>query len=619
MARVSWNRKPSNSDVTNPPGSADVRQLLHMNIPSSIAPNDVMNLYPEFNIAGFTIIGTQGNIPNFQFDENYQIASDLALNKGNHSIKMGFDLLRFRLGRFVNDTTNGELNYTNANPTGSGYALADFLLGRPVSSTLDDKPLTVDLRHENLSFFITDKWRASRRLTFDVGLRYEYTPAMNEHYGRMSTFSLTPPGQFNVLQPGEPLYNVTHDNWAPRVGLTYELTKQDLIRGSFGTFYSFPSLLEFVGKASNPPFINSYSFASAPSLPLTNANAFPVGQVATGGLVAPQAWSLNQKTPRVQEWSFGIQHSFSPNVLLDVSYVGNRAAHLINVRPVNDPLTPGLLCPISGPIPGCVPFGTVQPRRPLPNWGGVSLWDDFGFSTYNGLLTKLEKRFSHDFTILVSYTWSKTLDLGSNESFNPVYYPSKYTDFYGPSDIDQTHRINFSYLYKLPVGHGRYWAPNRVVDGIIGGWQLSGITTYHSGTPFSVVYSSSLNNMGVTQLPNRICNGNLSNATYQMWYNPACFVSPIPTNLQSTYNYGFQGNSGHGILRGPPFGTWNIGLTKNFTTFRAQTLQARAEFQNAFNHVNFELPNSTDMVGSSLRSGPASRMRGSSHLLIQLE
>lgn len=131
------------------------------------------------------------------------------------------------------------------------------------------------------------------------------------------------------------------------------------------------------------------------------------------------------------------------------------------------------------------------------------------------------------------------------------------------------------------------------MDEIIGGWELSGVTTYQSGFPFNVGYSVGLNNEGLGEIPERVCNGKLSNPTINDWFNTACFVNPIPPSLQLTYNYGFQGNAGRGILRGPRLTNWNLGLMKSFPTYEKQYLQFRFELYNAFNNVAFAAPSAT--------------------------
>jgi hypothetical protein len=145
------------------------------------------------------------------------------------------------------------------------------------------------------------------------------------------------------------------------------------------------------------------------------------------------------------------------------------------------------------------------------------------------------------------------------------------------------------------VGRDQHWAiSSRVADLVVGGWEVTGTTTYRGGFPFDVTYSdSTINNVGLGEFPNRVCNGKLTNRTIQEWFNPSCFVSPIPPSLHGVYSYGFFGNSPHGPLRGPHLVDFDLGLMKNFATFEKQYLQFRIEAYNAFNHANFGLPAST--------------------------
>jgi hypothetical protein len=350
-------------------------------------------------------------------------------------------------------------------------------------------------------------------------------------------------------------------------------------------------MLFFVLQGANPPEVETYSFSPSPGDPLLDSNPFPIGNALAGGVISPAAWANREKTPRVFSWNFDVQHSFTPNTLLDVGYMGNRAADLIDSNWLNVP-QPGIPCPIAGPIPGCRPLENIQPIRPLPDWSTVVMWDTYGYSTYEGLQVRLEKRFSHGFAIWGGLHWSKSMDIGSNETLNNSYWPNNHNVEYGPSDLDTPVLLNIAYVYHLPVGHGEHWAPsNRVVNGFIGGWRVSGITTEQSGAAVDIAgYSEYLDDFGLPTLPDRLCNGNLSHRTIQEWYNPACFGSPVPPNLQSIYNYGFQGNVGRGILRAPHFRGTNIALMKNFTIYKEQQLQFRAEAYNSLNQVNWGGP-----------------------------
>ena len=593
--RGSWNRNTEAETYTNVNQKLDMRATFGISLPSQEGPGDIMNTYPQFSVPGLTPIGTSGNIPlALQPDENYQIAQTLNLVRGKHSLKVGWELDRLRSGRLVNDGENGQFNFGAGNPNGTGYGIADFLLGLPSSSSVALAPIVQDLRHTMVNFFIADDWRVTSKLTVDAGLRYELDLPLNEHWGRVPSFSWYNGGAFIQHGPGEGIWQVRMRNFAPRVGLTYQLTPTNVIRAAYGIFYDFPPELEMTFKGSNPPFVTNYSFASAPGAALTTANAFPLGLALAGGLDAPNAFQTDVQMPQVHQWSMDIQHSFSPSLMLDVGYVGNRAYDFGRSLTLNTPPTPGTPCPLAGPIPGCTPKGELQSRRPLPNFGPVSYYAFDGASTYEALQVKLEKRMSSGLTLMGSYSWSKSLDTASNELAGNTFNPLDLNGFYGPSEMDLPSILKVSFVYQLPVGRGKHFSlQSRAADWALGGWQLSSVVSYHDGYPFTVTYSdSSINNMGLGQLPNRVCSGKKSNPTIAQWFDPSCFVSPIPSNLIGVVDYGFIGNAPRGALRGPHLQDWDAALMKSFTTFREQYFQFRIEAYNAFNNVNYGQPNS---------------------------
>ena len=237
-SRFSFNRNTEAELYNQFPQTIDTRKLFDMSIPSSIGPGDIMNTYPLFTVPGYTAMGTTGNIPlASQPDENYEIASTLNLIRGKHSVNIGFDFYRLRSGRLVNDNTNGEMTFAAGNPNGTGNALADFMLGFPDSSTVALAPIVADMRHTIADFFIADKWRVTNRLTIEPGIRYEMDFPLNEHWGRFPVFNFAPaPGSFTQLAPGQGIWQVSMRNWAPRLGINYELTSKTVIRTAFGMF-----------------------------------------------------------------------------------------------------------------------------------------------------------------------------------------------------------------------------------------------------------------------------------------------------------------------------------------------------------------------------------------------
>jgi len=570
-SRLAFNREHNENLYPEVPPGTNMNQLFSINNPYYPGANSLMNTYPLFTITNFTDIGLDGGAPLIQPDQNYEVASDVSVTRGKHSLKMGFELDRYRSDRQVNDNTNGILNFTNTNPAGTGNALADFLLGLPASTQVATLPVVIDLRRTATNLYIADQWLATPKLTIEMGLRYElYAPA-NEHNGRVSLFNFTPPGGFQQIAPGQALWDSDLRDFAPRLGINYRFMPSTVVRTFSGIFYSNPPTLALTTLGSNPPFITSYTFNAAAGNPLYSSSPFPAGQAAVGGVPAPITVQQNRRTPTVYEWMLDIQHSFSPSLLLDVGYVGNRAIHLGREMGLNVPLTPGP--------------GAIQARRPLPNFGQANSIQYDAISNYNALQARLEKHFTSGFAFLLSYTWSKNLDQASNENSGGTVIPTNLNFDYGPSDFDIPQNLTASYIYDLPFGHGRkFMNRGRALDEAFGGWQFSGITNLRSGFPNTITWPGDVANVGLGTRPVRTCNGKLSNRSYQGWYNTACFVAPA----QYTF-----GNSNRGIIEGPGYKDWDMALMKAFTTYHEQNLQFRFEFFNVFNNVNFGQPGDT--------------------------
>lgn len=585
--RISVNRQHNKNLYPEVPPGTDMNKLFSMNNPYYVGPSSPMNVYPTFTVTGFTTIGLSGDAPLIQPDQNYEIASDVSLTSGRHSLKMGFELDRYRSERQVNDFTNGVLNFVKSNPAGTGNALADFLLGLPNSTMVATLPVVVDLRRTATDLYITDQWLVSPKLTLEMGLRYELDAPANEHNGRISLFNYTAPGGFQQLARGQALWNSDLRDFGPRLGINYKFMPNTVVRTFAGIFYSNPPTLALTNLASNPPFITTYNFNAAAGNPLDASNPFPTGKAALGGVPSPLTVQQNRRTPTVYEWMLDIQHSFTPNLLLDVGYLGNHGIHLGRTMGLNAPLTPGP--------------GAIQARRPLPNFGPVTSFQYDAFSTYHALQARLEKHFTDGFSFLLSYTWSKNLDDSSNENSGGTVIPTNLNFDYGPSDFDIPQNLTASYIYNLPFGQGREFLNRKgVTDEIFGGWQLSGVTTLRSGFPNTISYPGDIANVGLGTRPIRKCNGNLSHRTIQEWYDTSCFIAPA----QYTF-----GNSNRGVIRGPGYKDWDLALMKSFPTYHEQSLQFRAEFFNAFNNVNFGQPGTSITTSTAGKIGSASAPR----------
>jgi hypothetical protein len=297
-------------------------------------------------------------------------------------------------------------------------------------------------------------------------------------------------------------------------------------------------------------------------------------RAATPGLSIFPSCAGTLRSPRTQR-------SITPNFLVDAAYVGNSVNHLF-IGPY-----------FNFPEPGVVtanPTLTPQQLRPYysvdPHLSTVGTELNTGRSQYHSLQVKVEKRLSHGLTFLTSYTLSKVLNRGS-QFVNPDFYMANKA----AAGFDTPQRLTVSYIYEFPFGRHRQFGSNwdRWMDGELGGWSASGITTYMTGFPFTPSIASNLDN-GNSDVPNHVCSGHISSWTISRYYDTTCFVTP-PFNV--------FGNSGFGVLRGPGFRDWDLSLRKDFH-LGAETryLQFRGEFFNLPNSVNFGMPNSFQCGGA---------------------
>jgi len=298
--------------------------------------------------------------------------------------------------------------------------------------------------------------------------------------------------------------------------------------------------------------------------------------------------ALSVQNTYIQEWNLAVQHQFSPNLSLDVAYVGNKTTHMQQAFQINDP----------NPGPGA-----IQSRRPRPQWGTINNSRFAGNGNYNSLQSKLEARNLHGATVLVSYTYSRCLTDGTYTSV--VREDTPLINYYGVCNYDITHNFVASYLYDLPFGHGKAFLSELPTwaNGFISNWNLSGIATLQSGLPFTPTISGDQANTGVgSQRPNVIANP-IRVKSPNCWFydskNSACHtVAPNGVDayaLPAQYTYG---NSGINTLRADNLVQFDLSVLKSFHFTEARSLELRGSFFNLFNHTTFAAP-STNIDSSS--------------------
>lgn len=586
------------------------------------APSDpsICGGIPVFNFPGGTLqrIGRTTSVPQFQTPRSMNIRESLAWNRGSHALKFGVELLNVETG--IRDVSSllGQFNlsgrFTGVNNRWEN-ALADLLLGFP-SRYQQDSNTTFDIYQHMYFLFVQDDWKVSRKLTLNIGLRYEFASPPRERDNKWANFD-SATGKFITAKDGslfdQSLIHPDRNNFAPRVGFAYTLTPKTVIRGAYGIFYNHTNRLGREGLLGfNPPFIilADSNIAGSGVLRSTDAifrlqDGIPAGFVDITKVnlttVARKAQDPNQRSPYVQQYSFGIQQEIFKDVVFDLAYVGNRALKLPSFRNLNPNLY--TFNAQGAAVVGARELGSLGFN------GDIQVLENLGIANYNSLQAKVERRFSKGVTLLASYTYGKSLtdsvdhlstsgagngvDVGE---FKEPQDPHRRRLEYGPSEFDITHRFVLSGVWQLPFGRGKSYGSqwSRATDFALGGWALSPIFTAQGGLPLTINSAQIVNIGGERRFrPDRIANGALpdNQRSVDRWFDTSAFValSNTPGTVGFVPNR-IMGNSGVGILRGPGLVNLDFNLSKEFPIHEQVSAQFRAEFFNALNHTNLGVP-----------------------------
>ena len=569
-------------------------------------PNDpaIVGGVPKVNIQGFDAVGRHTSTPQFQTPRSWNPRATFSLTRGAHFIKFGGEFLHVQTR--INDlnATIGRMNFENRF---TNRAMGDLLLGLPSQLALTSYTV-MDQGQDMRFFFVQDDYRLSPKLTANVGLRYEYANPPVEKDNQFSNFDPIA-GTMIFAKDGSTyeraLIHPDRNNFAPRIGFAYTPWSRAVVRGGYGIFYNHTvrqgreGLLGF-----NPPYLVDNllqtgvtgAAAVASAAPFRLVEGYPSGLLDPNSLaatVARRAQDPNQRTPYIQQYNFGMQYELMQDVVLDIAYVGNKGTKLNGFRNLNQRAV------ITNPD-GSQSAGA----RPYPAFGDIQWMENRVSSTYNSLQARLEKRFSHGLSGMVSYTLGQALTggvdhistSGGGAGFDTGVFREP-QDAYnlraerGPSEFDVRHRLVVNYIWEMPFGrdrrYGKDWSP--ALDFVLGGWQLTGIHAVQSGLALTATLGgSTVLNLGGERRarPNLVGNPELpeNQRTVARWFNTDAFAafSPSPQAF---------GNAGIGIMRGPGMANFDFTLAKNFRVGDRRSFQFRTEFFNAFNHANFGPPN----------------------------
>ncbi|HEY1948392.1 MAG TPA: carboxypeptidase regulatory-like domain-containing protein [Bryobacteraceae bacterium] len=566
------------------------------------------------NTGEFTgISGGPAILPVDPRQTTYQIGDEMSKTLGSHQLKFGYRYIRNLISPYDNTNTRGTLNFadnfTNNPITNSGgNGIATLLLGYSTSGTRGYLIQPPYMKNQEHGAFLQDDWKVTRRLTVNMGLRYDVFVPDVEKYNHLTNFNLS---TLTLVYAGENGLSRTagrstqFGNLGPRVGFAYDVTGKGtmVVRGGFGISY-FPEQATATGLTDyNVPYEISQNYnpetyplnnmAGVPKINQPFPAPVPVKPLTTADLNAANPSIVGNSflnlTPYYESWNLNIERQLGHTMLAEIAYAGSRGIHLLYCYNPNE-VEPGP--------------GSNAGRRllqPISNVSTINQCDPRNMSNYHSLQAKLTKRFSRGLQFLGSYTYSRSLDYGGTaaQGGGSVGNAQTITNLaagYGPSGFDIKSRFVGSWSYELPFGKGKPWVNHGLLSNIIGGWEIDGISTLQTGLPFTVTLATGVNN-GAPSWPNRIASGVSSNPDPYQWFNPAAFVAPPP----NTY-----GNSARGVLYGPGMINFDLSGQRIFTYRERFQLRLRLDAFNAFNHPEFSNPSAA--INPSAPAGVVGRI-----------
>jgi hypothetical protein len=534
---------------------------------------------PAFNASGFGGIGSLSQAIGAT-DENFQFTDNLAVIRGKHELRAGLQISRqlyFQITNFAgNPTFTFDGRYTGLQVAGIG--LADFLLGTPSAVQGSLGTGEQDMRTTYWSGYLQDDWRIVPSFTLNYGIRYEMARSPVELQDRSMFFS-TDIAQIVLAGKGvrRDIVDPDWNNFAPRIGFAWRpgMLNNFVVRGGFGIYYSTDNFNEEQFKAQGPPFFQSQRLDGDARTPNLFMRDMLPSFTASPNLT-PFTFDRLNRTPYLNQWSLGIQKSFGANYLFEVEYAGSQG----NKLPQRRNLNAGRLDP-TGTIP-------IAQRIPFPQFGaGMLITYNGGWSSYNAMTAKLEKRFSNGLYLLGSYTWQKAVDLGATDEFSTISTEYKKWDK-GHSTFDVPHRFVSSWIYELPFGRGKKFlsGAGRALDLIAGGWQINGIATFAQGQFQTAALGSDWVLVGSfsRSIPDVIGDYKVGRSLPDGYLTPAAF--DFPRDAQGN-RIRTVGNAGRNSIQQPGLNNWDMGVFKNFRITERVNTQFRWESFNTWNHTQF--------------------------------
>jgi len=613
--------------------------VTELGIPGLAGGTPVTYGIPGVAFVKYSGFGDDSDGPYANDNNSLQFVDSISVVRGLHSFKLGGEYRRDNYNQVGNQFARGNFIFdgnATKNPAiagSGGDEFADFILGQVKRSEAAVAIASAMFVQNSFALYVDDTWKFSPKLTFTMGLRYERTPPFTDTDGRLITVGIpadlsVPQVQDPSLHPyferqgtgafydglslrwpniqtrrdgklGNTLVKTDNLNFAPRLGVTWNPTPKWVFRSGFGIFYSQDT--------GNPRFDVARNLAGRTRFESDNNTlyTFQTAFSSLAGTVAnvttPYAFAnlYDRKTPRTMTYLLNVQRELPGNTVVEFGYLGSVSHHLESLRAVNEAL------------PGTTPTAT---RTPFPEFGRIQLVDASANANYNGASVKLTKRYSSGLTYLMAYTFSKSIDDASSIRTNDgdTLFPQNSHCLRcerGLSIFNTKSRFVTSLLYDLPVGKGRRFdVSNRILNAVVGGWQVGTIFTYQTGFPLTIQGNAKdlsgtgggfdrPNATGVSPIfPNDL-------QTTEHFFNncvPVTATTPARNcGLNGTTGPSFVpqpagtfGNVGRNTLIGPRLFNFDSSAIKDFHVTESQYLQFRFESFNSTNHPNWGNPDS---------------------------
>ena len=573
---------------------------------------------PVFQITGFSAVGECNDCPFVNWDTIYQFKDDISWTKGNHSIRFGTDLRHTHYDQIGAVVPRGRFSFNGqytqnplaSRPSQTGEPMADFLLGHMSNSEGQVGAPIANFRTWYYSFYIQDNWRVTNKRTLNLGLRYELDLPYRDRHDAIVNFdfawdhSYQPvpvrlgegdpnegsqgfswPDEVGYVRDGrfgDRAYRTDKNDWAPRVGIAYQLTPKTVIRTGAGVYFVRDIGNVVFDVVRNAPFTTRQAEPADPILP-NQSYAVPFTRTATPSFLLINQYDENSS--QIFQFSFGMQRQLSRDSSLEVTYLGSAGVFLRRLTSYNQ----------APPGPG-----NQNDRRPFPIYGTFQNMNAPAHSSYHALQMRLQHRFQAGLTVLSSFAYGKSIDNGSGTrtTDGDSLTPSNNDDLSLERGLSAFHfrsRWTTSYLYELPFGKNKKWLNSGPASYILGDWQIGGIFTIQEGFPLTARCGPGSNNFqngGGGCYPDVVVDQGgptiaRSERSPERFFNTEAFVDRLPGGEQFRF-----GNSARNTIIGPGILNWDVSIQKEFLipAREGMRLQFRGEFFNAANHPIFGPP-----------------------------